>query len=89
MLTPRQIRAARGLLGWEAIELGKQTDLSRETIANIESGRTQAREGSLERIAQAFDDAGVEFIPNEGVRLKPTALRERWPRLESCHTPLG
>jgi transcriptional regulator with XRE-family HTH domain len=74
MLTPRQIRAARGLLGWEAIELGKLTELSRETIANIESGRTQAREGSLERIAKAFNDAGVEFTPGEGVRLKPSGL---------------
>ena len=71
MLTPRQIRAARGLLGWEATELGKRTNLSRETIANIESGRTQAREGSLERIATAFDTSGVEFTENQGVRLKP------------------
>jgi transcriptional regulator with XRE-family HTH domain len=71
MLTPRQIRAARGLLGWEATELGKRTGLSRETIANIESGRTQAREGSLERIAEACGGGGVEFTENEGVRLKP------------------
>ena len=74
MLTPRQIRAARGLLGWEATELGKLTHLSRETIANIESGRTQAREGSLERIAKAFQEGGVEFLPNEGVRIKPEGL---------------
>jgi transcriptional regulator with XRE-family HTH domain len=74
MITSRQIRAARGLLGWEAVELGRLTDLSRETIANIEAGRTQPREGSLERIAQAFDVAGVEFIGNEGVRLKPNGL---------------
>ena len=71
MLTPRQIRAARGLLGWEATELGKRTNLSRETIANIESGRTQAREGSLERIAAAFETSGVEFTENQGVRIKP------------------
>jgi transcriptional regulator with XRE-family HTH domain len=70
MLTPRQIRAARGLLGWEATELGKRTKLSRETIANIEAGRTQAREGSIERIAQAFIEGGVEFTEQNGVRLK-------------------
>jgi transcriptional regulator with XRE-family HTH domain len=74
MLNPRQIRAARGLLGWEATELGKRTSLSRETIANIESGRTQAREGSLERIAQALTEAGVEFTENSGVRLKPQGV---------------
>jgi transcriptional regulator with XRE-family HTH domain len=74
MLTPRQVRAARGLLGWEATELGKRTNLSRETIANIESGRTQAREGSLERIAKALEAGGVEFTANQGVRLRPSGL---------------
>jgi transcriptional regulator with XRE-family HTH domain len=74
MLTPRQIRAARGLLGWEATELGRRTSLSRETIANIESGRTDARAGSLERIAKAFDEGGIEFTANQGVRLKPSGL---------------
>ena len=75
MINPRQIRAARGLLGWEATELGKLTNLSRETIANIESGRTQAREGSLERIAKAFNDAGVEFLPGSGVRMKDRVVQ--------------
>jgi transcriptional regulator with XRE-family HTH domain len=74
MLTSRQIRAARALLGWEAVELGKRTKLSRETIANIESGRTQAREGSLERITKVFDESGVQFTDNEGVRLKPATV---------------
>ena len=74
MLTPRQIRAARGLVGWDAIELSEKTKLTRETIANIEAGRTQAREGSLEKIYQVFDAAGVQFIENEGVRLKPSDI---------------
>ncbi len=74
MLSPRQIRAARALLGWEAIELSKRTDLTRETIFNIESGRTHAREGSLERIARALIDGGVEFTDQNGVRLKATGV---------------
>jgi transcriptional regulator with XRE-family HTH domain len=74
MITPRQIRAARGLLGWDAIELGKRSDLRRETIANIESGRTRASDGSLERILKAFDMAGVKFTENEGVGLKPEGI---------------
>ena len=74
MITPRQIRAARGLLGWDAIELGKRTRLSRDTVANIESGRTRAREGSLERIIKVFDGAGVKFTENEGVGIKPNGI---------------
>lgn len=71
MLSGRQIRAARALLGWEATELGKKTKLSRETIANIESERTKARELSLSVIARVFDDNGVEFTEGDGVKLKP------------------
>jgi transcriptional regulator with XRE-family HTH domain len=74
MITPRQIRAARGLLGWDAIELGRRTDLRRETIANIEPGRTRASDGSLERIMKAFDSAGVKFTESEGVGLKPEGI---------------
>jgi transcriptional regulator with XRE-family HTH domain len=74
MLTARQIRAARGLLGWEAIELSKRTELTPKTIANIEAGRTQAQAGSMERIAQALIEGGVEFTANQGVRLKPNEV---------------
>jgi transcriptional regulator with XRE-family HTH domain len=74
MLTSRQIRAARGLLGWDATELAKRTDLSAKTITNIEEARTQAQAGSLERIAVVFIEQGVEFIPNQGVRLRPSGL---------------
>lgn len=74
MLAPRQIKAARALLGWEAIELSKRTELSRDTIANIESGRTQPQAGSMERIAQALIDGGIEFTANQGVRLRSSGL---------------
>ena len=74
MITSRQIRAARGLLGWEAIELGKRTDLNPKTITNIEEGRTQPQANSIERIVKALADAGVEFTANEGVRIKPNDI---------------
>ena len=74
MLTPRQIRAARGLLGWDAAELGKRAGIHRQTIANIETGRTQPQAGSIEPMAKALTDAGVEFTANEGVRIKPSDI---------------
>jgi hypothetical protein len=48
--------------------------LRRETISNIESGRTHASDGSMERILKAFDVAGVIFTENEGVGLKPDGI---------------
>ena len=71
LITPRQIRAARGLLGWDYADLCKHTDFHRHTIRNIESGHTQAQPGTMNRIAQVFGAAGVEFLEHDGVRLKP------------------
>ncbi len=74
MITGRQIRAARGLLGWDASALAEKANLSRETISNIENGTVQAREATLHGIARVFDTNGVEFIDNQGVRFKPTDI---------------
>jgi transcriptional regulator with XRE-family HTH domain len=74
MITPRQIKAARSLAGWTTEDLAAKTKLTADTITNIETGRTQAREGSLERIAKAFDEGGVAFTDNEGVRLKSSDI---------------
>ena len=68
MITGRQIRAARGLLDWDAADLAKKADMTRETIYRIESGRTQAQANSLERIAKSLVEAGVEFLPDDGVK---------------------
>jgi transcriptional regulator with XRE-family HTH domain len=70
MITGRQIRAARSLLEWDAEILAAKAGLSRDTIFNIESGRTQARESSLNDIVHVFDIHGVEFIEQQGVRFK-------------------
>lgn len=71
LITRRQIKAARSLLEWDAEVLANKAGLSRDTVFNIESGRTQARESSLHEIARVFDENGVEFTDNEGVKFKP------------------
>ena len=92
MITGRQIRAARALLEWDAEDLAKHAGLSRDTVFNIENGVVQARGGSMEKIVQAFDDNGVEFTDNSGVRLKPQNVqtyegRDGFVRFfESIHT---
>jgi len=71
MITGRQIRAARSLLGWKSAELAEKAGLTRETISDIENGATNSREGTLERIARVFDENGVDFTDNDGLKLKP------------------
>lgn len=70
MTTERQIRAARGLLGWDAADLADKTGLTRATLSNIENSLVQARAGTLEKIMRVFTDNGVEFLGDHGVELK-------------------
>lgn len=78
MLTPEQIRAARGLLKWKQTDLAKAAGVSEISIKNIERGATDARGSTLRKIQQAFEKAGLEVIPERtpsldggaGVRLR-------------------
>lgn len=74
MITGRQVRAARGLLGWDASALAEKANLSRETISNIENGSVQARGGTLNDIERVFVEHRLEFIDNQGVRFRPEGV---------------
>lgn len=70
-----QIRGARGILDWSQAELSKRTNISTTSIGNIESGNTQPRESTLQVIRKAFEDAGIEFLPDNGVRMRTGYVR--------------
>jgi DNA-binding XRE family transcriptional regulator len=74
MVTGRQIRAARGLLNWSAIALAEKAGLTRESIKKIEDETVQPREGTLADIVGVFEEHGVEFTDNSGIRLKPQGV---------------
>ncbi|MER2519936.1 MAG: helix-turn-helix transcriptional regulator [Bdellovibrionales bacterium] len=75
MITPRQIRAARALLGWDSADLAEKAGLTRATLSNIENGLVQARVGTLEKLAHVFDQNCIEFTDYEGVRFKPQGIK--------------
>ena len=76
MISGPQIRAARGLLGLSSRELAAMSGVSWATIKRFEADESipPSRGGTLERLVESFQDAGVEFLgdPNTtpGVRLK-------------------
>ena len=70
----RQIGAARGLLRWSGQLLAEKAGLTRDTINKIEADAVQPREGTLADIVRVFNENGVEFIENSGVRLKPQGV---------------
>src|SRR5262245_21841283 len=76
MLSIRQIKAARALLGWSQADLAQHSSISEPTIARLESsdGILGGRANTAERIQAALEKAGIEFIfengGGPGVRLR-------------------
>ena len=80
-ISSAQMRAARALLRWSALDLAKASRVGVATIRRVEvvEGEipvTQANEAALR---QALESAGVEFIDDNGggpgVRLKKRSPR--------------
>jgi len=74
MIEPRQIRAARALLNWSQDDLANASGIARSSIKNIENDITIARRETIHDIQLAFENCGVEFLPNAGVRVKPETI---------------
>jgi transcriptional regulator with XRE-family HTH domain len=74
MSTGRQIRAARGFLGWSRKDLAEKSGVAAVTINQIEEEKAQPREGTLSDIVRVFDENGIEFIDHSGVRIKPEGV---------------
>tara|TARA_R110000850_G_scaffold191461_6_gene318491 strand:- start:11631 stop:11996 length:366 start_codon:yes stop_codon:yes gene_type:complete len=81
MMTAAQMRAARALLGIDQRTLAKLAGVSVPTIQRMEasSGNVRGVVGSLTKVVEALEVAGVELIGQNspsaaggrGVRLKP------------------
>lgn len=77
MITGRQLRAARALLGWEQIELAKRSRVAIGTIRRMESfdGEIGSRTSTLSQVLAAVEKAGIEFLNDDrpGVRISHKA----------------
>ncbi len=70
MLDDKQVRAARALLNWTQETLAETSGVARATIKNIENGDTAPRLDTLQALQKIFEEAGVEFLPGSGVRMR-------------------
>ena len=74
MITGRQLRAARGLLGWAQTDLAKKSRVAIGTIRRMESfdGEVGARTTTFSKVKLALEKGGIEFLNDDrpGVRLK-------------------
>lgn len=70
MITIEQLKAARSLLGWTQKQLSDASGLSLASVANFEQGKGKARGKTHAAIQEALEQAGIEFTPEPGVRLR-------------------
>ena len=67
MITAKQIRAARAILGWSQQDLADAIGLSKPTIVDAEKEGHQPRPETLNQIINVFQNQGLEFL-SKGVR---------------------
>ncbi len=81
MITIRQVKAARALLGWSQINLAEKSGVSVPTIERLEGrdGVLGGRPETVQKIVAALVSVGIEFLNDgePGVRL--TKRRRRSP----------
>nr|WP_247636295.1 transcriptional regulator [Methylobacterium sp. 37f] len=68
IITGAQVRAARALLRWSADELAESSRLGVATIrrAELKDGPITSTAANARAIRNAFEHAGLEFIPENG-----------------------
>ena len=70
MLTGAQIRAARGLLGWNQRELADRAGLGFATVQRAErhAGTIGGMIDTVVKLQEALEKAGIEFIGADGAK---------------------
>ena len=72
-MSPEQVRAARGWLGWSQQALAGHAHVGLSTIKDFENGNRTPIANNLAAIRQALEGAGVELVfDRDG---KPKGLR--------------
>ena len=84
MISVRQVKAARSLLAWSQSDLSKRSGLPEPTIAGLEThdGEVGGPNDVGAKIAAAFENAGVEFLGENGHGLG-VRMREPGPERAS------
>lgn len=75
MISIRQIRAARGLVGWSQAGLARQCGISVTAMNAIDRGHVKPRSQTLQKIEQVLENSGVEFLEGDGVRMRDVIFR--------------
>lgn len=70
MISIRQMRAARALLGWKQSDLAKISGLSLTALNNIERSAVSPRFATMDLICESFEKNGIQFTEDDGVKMR-------------------
>jgi transcriptional regulator with XRE-family HTH domain len=62
MITSRQVRAARALLGWTQELLADEALVGLTALKRLESDRRSVRDATREAVRRALEAAGIVFL---------------------------
>ena len=65
-MTVMQCKAARAGLGWKVSDLAARADMGQATVFRYENEAPNIRSFTVIRIQKALEEAGVEFLADEG-----------------------
>ena len=70
MITAAQSKMARAGLGWNIGQLAANANVGAATVARFETGKGEIIPATLAAIQRALEAAGIEFLPDNGVKMK-------------------
>lgn len=62
----RQVKAARALLEWSQRDLAEHSGVSLPTIQRIEASGAPGSAQTMDKLKDALEAAGIDFIPENG-----------------------
>jgi len=65
MISRRQCKAARALLGWTQRKLAQKSGIPLDTVKRFERGISDTRGEAMRALENTIRDAGVKLIPPE------------------------
>lgn len=80
MVTPREVRAARALLGWTRQKLADKAIVSLNSVVRLEQGAVDPRASTIDAVERALRSSGIEFLSAVSEEREGVQIRRRLPR---------
>ena len=66
MISPRQSKAARALLGWTQLKLAEKAGITLDTVKRFERAMSDTRGKAMIKMEAALRQAGIKLLSPEG-----------------------